>query len=188
MIERPSYLEQLIRHKDSDLIKVVTGMRRSGKSVLLLEIFTQWLREHGVPESAIITIDLEDIENMHLRDASALYQHIISRVTSHEPHYVIIDEIQHVSGFTDVVNSLKKRSCDVYITGSNSHLLSSDIATEMRGRATTIHVHPLSFSEYYSASDKNREEAFQEYMLYGGMPYIANRSNVDEKIQYLKMI
>ena len=150
IINRPHYLEKLIRYKDKDLIKVITGVRRSGKSVLLFDIFYKYLIKEGIDSRHIIKINLENEEEKHLRNSESLYKEITKRRKDKKRYYVFIDEIQYVDGFEDLVNSLKNNNCDVYITGSNSKMLSGDISTALRGRSIEIKVYPLSFSEYYS--------------------------------------
>ena len=188
MIARPVYLEKLIRYKDKDLIKVITGIRRCGKSVLLFDIYARYLLDLGIPEDHILKINLEDKENSPLRDADALYQFILNKISGSGKYYVMIDEIQYVTGFEDLVNSLKNKGCDVYITGSNSRLLSGDISTALRGRSIEIKVYTLSFAEYASASADDHRKAFNDYLLYGGFPYAATEPDTRNKIDYLKML
>ncbi len=188
MIARPVYLEKLIRYKDKDLIKVITGIRRCGKSVLLFDIYTRYLLDLGIPEDHILKINLENKENSPLRDADALYQFILNRISGSGKYYVMIDEIQYVTGFEDLVNSLKNKGCDVYITGSNSKLLSGDISTALRGRSIEIKVYTLSFAEYASASADDHRKAFSDYLLYGGFPYAATEPDTRSKVDYLKML
>lgn len=188
MIPRPSYLEKLIAQKDRDLIKVVVGVRRCGKSVLLMNLYTKWLEEHGINTDHIIKVDLELKENEALRDADELYSHISSLLVDESTHYVMIDEIQYVDGFVDVVNSLKARGCDVYVTGSNSKLLSSDISSALRGRSIEIRVWPLSFAEYHSFAQGDTRRAFNDYLLYGGMPLVTSYETREGKTGYLKML
>lgn len=189
MIQRPAYLNQLLRHKDRDIIKVVTGMRRCGKTVLLFELFVQKLLETGVPPERLIRVNLEDLENVPLRQAQNLYSHIIAQTSGREGrHYIFIDEIQYVNGFEDVLNSLKNKGHDVYVTGSNSRLLSSDIATSLRGRSVNISVFPLSFQEYFSFAGGDRVKAYNDYFLYGGLPFLTRYGERDDKIKYLSDI
>ena len=188
MIERPIYLKQLIKHKDKDIIKVVTGVRRCGKSVLLFEIYSAYLIENGVDSSNIIKINLENIENIKLRDSLELYKFIKDRIVNDKKYYVMIDEIQYVNEFEDLVNSLKNMGVDVYITGSNSKLLSGDISTKLRGRSIEIKVYPLSFLEFYSFRGGDKLEAYNEYQMYGGFPYAATETDYDSKVEYLKML
>ncbi|MBR5606162.1 MAG: ATP-binding protein [Verrucomicrobia bacterium] len=188
MIARPVYLEKLIRYKDKDLIKVITGIRRCGKSVLLFDIYARYLLDLGIPEDHILKINLENKENSPLREADALYQFILNRISGSGKYYVMIDEIQYVTGFEDLVNSLKNKGCDVYITGSNSRLLSGDISTALRGRSIEIKVYTLSFAEYATASADDHRKAFNNYLLYGGFPYAATEPDTRNKIDYLKML
>lgn len=187
-ISRPLYLERLIQLKDKDLIKVVTGIRRCGKSVLLMELYRDWLLAQGIKPSHIIQVDLEDKENAHLRDADELYQYVLAQKSSQGTTYVMIDEIQYVDGFVDVLNSLKKRGCDVYVTGSNSKLLSTDIETELRGRSIEIRVWPLSFAEFHAFRQGDPRENMLLYIQYGGMPYAVGIEDFAEKNNYLKML
>ncbi len=188
LIERPEYLKKLIKQKDKDLIKVITGVRRCGKSVLLFKLYTEYLLTHGIDENHIIRVNLEDKDNKRLRNADELYKHISTNIKDDSVYYVMIDEIQYVDGFEDLVNTLKNRKCDVYITGSNSKLLSKDINTALRGRSIEIRVFTLSFNEYYSYIGGDKRTAFNQYMLYGGFPYVATEEDPDNKIQYLKML
>lgn len=187
-IKRDRYLDRLIKRKWNGSVKVVTGIRRCGKSYLLFKLFRNHLISEGVPESNIIGIELDDIANRHLRDSMSLYDHIVSRVRSVEgPCYVILDEIQFVKDFSDTVNGLRHLDgIDIYITGSNSRFLSSDILTEFRGRGDEIRVRPLSFSEFCSAyPDRDTGSLWREYMTFGGMPELLNRPDEDQKASYL---
>lgn len=188
IIERPLYLEKLKRYKDKDLIKVITGVRRSGKSVLLFEIFYQYLKGCGISDSRIIRVNLENEESNSLRDSSELHAFINSRIKGTKRHYVMIDEIQYVNGFEDLLNSLKNNSCDVYVTGSNSKMLSGDISTALRGRSIEIRVFPLSFAEFYSHVGGDRRSAWNEYIKFGGFPYVATEDDDRGKIEYLQML
>ena len=189
LIERPKYLEKLIKYKDKDLIKVVTGVRRCGKSVLLFDIYSDYLIRTGVDAENIIKINLEHKSNAALRDSDAIYSFVSEKIKNNSrKHYVMIDEIQYVKDFEDLVNSLKNDGCDVYITGSNSQMLSGDISTALRGRSIEIRVFTLSFAEYYSYIGGSKEDAFKDYMLYGGFPYVATENDHEMKIQYLKML
>lgn len=188
MIERPSYLEKLKRYKDKNLIKVITGVRRCGKSVLLFDIFYQYLMENGIEENHIIRVNLENEENKHLRDSSQLYSHISHLRVDEKRYYVLIDEIQYVENFEDILNSLKNSNCDVYVTGSNSRMLSGDISTALRGRSIEIKVFPLSFAEYYSYVGGDRRQALNQYLKYGGFPYAVTESDEQGKTEYLQML
>ena len=146
-INRQKYLDKLIRQKDKDIVKVITGIRRCGKSVLLFEIYYDYLLSVGVQKENVIKINLETKKNESLRNADALYNAIVEQIVNDDRYYIFIDEIQMVDGFEDVVNGLRvDYNCDVYITGSNSKLLSKDINTKMRGRSIEIKVYPLSFT------------------------------------------
>lgn len=188
MIERPVYLKQLIKYKDKDIIKVITGVRRCGKSVLLFDIYADYLMQSGVGKANIIKVNLENIENAPLRNSLKLYEYLRSKITDNAKYYVMIDEIQYVNDFEDLVNSLKNMGMDVYITGSNSKLLSGDISTKLRGRSIEIKVYPLSFAEYYSFKGGDKQQAYNEYQMYGGFPYAATETDNDSKIEYLKML
>ena len=191
-IQRDFYLNQLIANKDRSVCKVVTGMRRSGKSYLLFTLFYEWLLKNGVPENRIIKIDLETQKNKPFRDSEKLYSHLKSLFRDKERYYILLDEIQEVDGFEDLVNGLMvDHNCDVYITGSNAKLLSKDINTRFRGRSVQIKVFPLSFLEFYSARQTEREnikDIFDEFMLYGSLPYLNELSHRNEKIEYLNSI
>ncbi len=201
MIARDRYLQQLIAKKENGLIKVITGIRRCGKSFLLFEIYHQYLNSIGVDDDHIIELALDDDENMRYRNPLELGAYIRSfLVDKDKTYYIFLDEIQKVKeiknpylddkdekvGFVDVLLGLmKKKNADVYVTGSNSKMLSSDILTEFRGRGDEIHVHPLSFAEFYSAYDGDKRDAWPEYYTYGGMPFILSLKDHYAKNQYL---
>ena len=172
------------------MIKIITGVRRCGKSYLLFELFKQSLLENGVNEEHIIQVDLEDRRNKHLREPDRLLDHIDGHITDNDMYYILLDEIQLVPEFEDVLNSyLKIKNTDVYVTGSNSRMLSSDVKTEFRGRGYEIRVHPLSFSEFLKAVQYTNElSALQDYMIYGGMPQVVSFSKKTEKENYLKSL
>ena len=187
-VRRDRYLDRLIKRKWNGSVKVVTGIRRCGKSYLLLKLFRDHLLSEGVPESNIIGIELDNIVNKHLRDPVVLYDEVVARVNSVEgPCYVILDEIQFVKDFTDTVNGLRHlKDIDIYVTGSNSKFLSSHILTEFRGRGDEVRVRPLSFSEFCSAfPERDRSSLWKEYMTFGGMPELLNRPDEELKIGYL---
>ncbi len=201
MIARDRYLQQLIAKKENGLIKVITGIRRCGKSFLLFEIYHQYLNSTGVDDAHIIELALDDDENMRYRNPIELGAYIRSLlVDKDKTYYIFLDEIQKVKeiknpyldaedekvGFVDVLLGLmKKKNADVYVTGSNSKMLSSDILTEFRGRGDEIHVHPLSYAEFYSAYDGDKRDAWPEYYTYGGMPFILSLKDHRAKNQYL---
>lgn len=189
MVERKEYLGQLWEWKDEQIIKVVTGIRRCGKSVLL-EQFKDRLHLAGVEAEQIISINFEDLEFEELLDYKVLYRYIKERLCSDKMTYIFLDEIQNVPDFPKVVDSLYvKNITDVYITGSNSYLLSSELATLLSGRYVEISMLPLSFSEYVTVTGRPQEDAFSEYMQTGGFPYVAVMNRTDEKVnQYLEGI
>lgn len=188
-IRRDRYLQQLIESRQNGFIKVITGIRRCGKSYLLNVLFYHYLLKNGTKDDHIIRIDLEDRINKHLRDPDAMLQYVHNRVKDNELHYIIIDEVQLMDEFVDVLNSFRHiPNADTYVTGSNSHFLSSDIPTEFRGRGETIHINPLSFSEFYSAMGGDKQEAWREYYTYGGLPLIQSFNTEEKKINYLKSL
>ena len=189
MIKRDALLSKLIDYKDKDIIKIITGIRRCGKSYLLFEIFYQYLIQQGIDKEHIIRINLESKKNENLRDGNQLYQYVEKQILDEKRYYIFIDEIQMVDGFEDVVNGIKNDfNSDLYITGSNSKLLSSDINTKLRGRGIEIKVYPLSFKEYYENIGGDRQKAFNSYIMYGGMPYLMSLNKDYEKTEYLKML
>jgi ATPase len=189
MIPRDLYLHRLVAAKHNGLIKIITGVRRCGKSTLLFELFPEHLRAAGVDEDHIVKVDLEDRRNRPLRDADALLAYIDAAMQDGGMYYILIDEVQHVPEFTDVLNSyLKVKNADVYVTGSNSRFLSKDVATEFRGRGLEIRVAPLCFREFFSAFPGTQEQALQVYMTYGGLPQLLALNDDAEKISYLQSL
>ena len=188
-ISRQKYLDKLISQKDKDIVKVITGIRRCGKSVLLFDIYYDYLLSVGVQKDNVIKINLETKKNESLRNADALYNAIVAQIVNDERYYIFIDEIQMVDEFEDVVNGLRiDYNCDVYITGSNSKLLSKDINTKMRGRSIEIKVYPLSFAEFYDYYGGDKRQCFNNYLMYGGLPYLVAEDDNKNKVEYLKMI
>lgn len=188
-IERNSYLQQLLLRKDNGMIKIITGIRRCGKSFLLFRIFRRYLLENGVEEDHVIGIALDGIENEELRDPKICYQYVKTAIRDEGSYYLLLDEIQFMPRFEEVLNSLLRISnIDIYVTGSNSRFLSSDIVTEFRGRGDEIRVYPLSFAEFYSAYDGEYEDAWNDYMIYGGLPQVAGFQTERQKAEYLKNI
>ncbi len=185
-IKRDVYLKKLVRKKKNGLIKVVTGVRRCGKSYLLFHLFHNHLLEEGVPEDHIIEVALDDRRNRALRDPDAILQYIEKRIQDKGDYYIILDEVQYMDEFEDVLNSLMHiPNADVYVTGSNSKFLSSDVITEFRGRGDEIRVHPLSFREYTSAYSGMLDEAWDDYVVYGGLPLILSMEAPEDKAEYL---
>lgn len=186
-IKRDRYLQQLIESRQNGFIKIITGIRRCGKSYLLNVLFYHYLLENGVGDDHIIRVDLEDRMNKDLRDPDAMLHYVHDRIKDNKIYYIIIDEVQLMDEFVDVLNSfLHINNADTYVTGRNSHFLSSDIPTEFRGRGETIHVYPLSFSEFYSAIGGDKQEAWREYYTYGGLSLIQSFDTEQKKINYLK--
>lgn len=186
-IKRDVHLRKLIDSKHNGMIKVVTGVRRCGKSYLLFNLFCQHLKEEGIAEDHIIKVDLEDRRNKALRNPDALLSYIDSHMTDKQMYYILLDEVQHVDDFEDVLNSyLKIENADVYVTGSNSKFLSKDVITEFRGRGDEIKIAPLSFREFMSVFQGSREKALEEYMLYGGLPKVVTFTAQEKKVEYLK--
>lgn len=188
-ILRNRYLQRLIDSRHNGMIKVVTGVRRCGKSYLLFNIFAEWLVENGVGNDHLVQIDLEDRHNKQLRNPDAMMEYIDSKLVDSQMYYLLIDEIQLVDEFEDVLNSyLKKRNVDVYVTGSNARFLSKDVITTFRGRGEEIRVYPLSFSEFMSVSTLREDLAFEEYMTYGGLPQVLEYKTEERKAEYLKSL
>ena len=187
-IKRDVHLKRLIASRHNGLIKVVTGIRRSGKSYLLRVLFKNYLIEDGIKNDHIIELDLENRRNKKYRDPDALIEYIDSRMTDEEMYYILLDEIQLVNEFEDVLNSyLSIKNSDVYVTGSNSRFLSKDVITEFRGRGEEIHITPLSFAEYSSAHPELESyKVLQEYLTYGGLPYVCTEPDEQKKINYLQ--
>ena len=186
-IERTTYIQQLINSKDNGLIKIVTGLRRAGKSYLLKTLFKEYLLSEGVKKSHILIIDLEDRRNKDFRDPDYLLDWVDDRMNEEGQYYIIIDEVQRVEEFVDMLGALVgKENADVYVTGSDSHFLSSDIATEFRGRGDEIHVWPLSFKEFMTAYEGDMVDGLQEYYTYGGLPKILSIKGDDKKAAYLR--
>lgn len=187
IINRPLYLQKLIDRQHNHMVKILTGIRRCGKTFLLFDLYTRYLMENGIKTDHIIKIDMEDRRNHMLCDPDRLIGHIDSLMTDDGMYYIMIDEVQRVTDFVDVLNSyLKTPNADVYVTGSNARFLSKDVATEFRGRGDEVKVYPLSFKEYYSAIGGDRELALNRYMTFGGMPQTVGMANDIQLSEYLK--
>ena len=188
-IEREKYLNDLISLMGNGMIKVITGMRRCGKSYLLFEIFSSYLESNGVASDHIIKIDLEDYKNKSLRNPDNIYNYVESSITDNDTYYILLDEVQMLDDFVDVLNGfLKKQNVDVYVTGSNAKFLSKDVITEFRGRGFEVRVYPLSFSEYMSVYQGSLQSGINEYMLYGGLPQILSYNTEEHKALFLKSL
>lgn len=186
VIKRDLYLNKLIERKENRSIKVITGIRRCGKSYLLFNLFYDYLIQNGIAEDHIICIALDDDEHEDLLDRKALSTYIKEKILDNNVYYVFLDEIQFVAGFEKVLNGLNRReNLDIYVTGSNSKFLSSDILTEFRGRGDEVRVYPLSFSEFASAFEGSTDDAWYNYLTYGGLPLILTRKTPEQKSKYL---
>ena len=185
-IKRDYYLQKLIDRKNNHLIKIITGIRRCGKSYLLNHLFKNYLLDNGVSSNHIIMIALDDDGNSDLLDSKNLRKYIDDKILDDNLYYILLDEIQMVPNFEGLLNGLlRKENLDIYVTGSNSKFLSSDIITEFRGRGDEIRVYPLSFKEFYSSYDGSKEEAWIEYYTYGGLPLIMSYTKEEDKMNYL---
>jgi len=185
-VRRDRYLNRLIKRKWNGSVKVITGVRRCGKSYLLFNLFRDHLISEGVEPDKIISIALDDIRNIRLREPMALYERIAGSIKMGE-YYVLLDEIQLVKGFEDVINGLRHiPNVDVYVTGSNSKMLSKDVLTEFRGRGDEVRIYPLSFSEFVTAYPGKENEAWRLYRTFGGLPELLNRADDEQKIEYLQ--
>ena len=188
-IQRDYYLEQLKIRKDNGMIKIITGIRRCGKSYLLFVLFKKYLLETGIEQNHIIEIALDGIESEELRDPKKCYDYIKASIKDNKKYYLLLDEVQFMPRFEEVLNSLLRMdNIDVYVTGSNSKFLSSDIVTEFRGRGDEIRIYPLSFAEFYSVYDGEYDDAWNDYMIYGGLPQVAQFRDERQKAEYLKNI
>jgi hypothetical protein len=186
IIPRPIYLDRLISAKGNRMIKIISGIRRCGKSFMLFELFHEYLNSIGVDEEHIIEIALDDRSNIAYRDPDKILQYIKSRIVDKENYYVLLDEVQLMDDFVDVLNSLQHiRNVDTYVTGSNSRFLSKDIVTEFRGRGQDIHMYPLSFSEYYNAIGGDISTCWRNYYTYGGLPQTLLLADDKSKRDYL---
>lgn len=186
IIKRDSYLEQLIRRQNNGLIKIVTGIRRCGKSFLLRTIFKNYLLNSGVDESHIIEMAFDLFDNIEFRDPKKFYPWAKEQIKDEGTYYFLLDEVQLLDEFVSVLNGLAdKKNCDVYVTGSNAKFLSKDIATEFGGRSDEIHMYPLSFSEFMSVYDGNRYDGWNEYVTYGGIPLIVLAASDEQKMALL---
>lgn len=185
-MKRDRYLSELISLRHNGMIKVITGVRRCGKSYLLFNLFADYLRGDGIPEDHVIKVDLENYKNRGLRNADRLYDHIEGSIRDEGMHYVLLDEVQMADHFEEVLNGLLHiGNLDIYVTGSNSRFLSTDVITEFRGRGYEVRIHPLSFSEFMSAYKGSIQAGLNEYMLYGGLPQILTYPTDEGKVKFL---
>ena len=189
IVDRSTYIDQLIRSKGNGLIKIITGLRRSGKSFLLKKLFRQHLLNDGVKEDHIIIIDMESRKNKPFKDPDYLLDWVEKEMKDDETYYIIIDEVQEVNDFVEVLSTLSvTEGTDVYVTGSNSRFLSSDVVTEFRGRGDEIHVWPLSFKEFMSVFPGSKEDAWSEYIMFGGLPQLLTQIGDNKKSDFLRRL
>lgn len=189
IVNRYRYIEQLSRSKNNGLIKIITGLRRSGKSFLLKKLFHQHLLDEGVREDHILVIDMESRKNREFKNPDYLLDWVEKMMIDYETYYIIIDEVQEVEDFVEVLTSLSvTEGADVYVTGSNSRFLSSDLVTEFRGRGDEIHVWPLSFKEFMTVYDGSKEDGWAEYRLYGGLPQLLTQVGDEKKADFLRRL
>lgn len=198
VIKRDSYLNRIIDKKENGLIKVITGIRRCGKSYLLFNLFYDYLTQSGVKEEQIITIALDDDTNIRYRDPDELSKYVRSRIVNKDMYYILIDEVQYAISKEELKNPddiklynvlnglLRLRNVDIYVTGSNSKMLTKDVLTAFRGRGDEVRVYPISFKEYYSFAGGDKSDAYEEYALYGGMPLVLTKKTDSEKMSYLQ--
>ncbi len=185
-IKRDKYLKDLVDRMDNGMIKVVTGMRRSGKSYLVFRIFKQYLLDGGVSESHIISIELDQRKNRMYRDPDVILDHIESLIEDRDKYYILLDEVQMLGEFEEVLNSLLHiENLDIYVTGSNSKFLSKDVITEFRGRGDEVHVYPLTFKEFMQVYDGDAYHGWADYVMYGGLPLTVTMKTEEQKIRYL---
>lgn len=187
VIKRDFYLNQIIDRKHNGLIKIISGIRRCGKSYLLFELFKQHLLDSGVDKSHIITTALDGYKQEQYQNPDVYYDYVTSQIKDDKMYYILLDEVQLMDKFESVLNGLMRiKNLDIYVTGSNSKFLSSDVVTEFRGRGDEIKVYPLSFAEFYSVFDKDFETAWTEYLTFGGMPLVLSYAKTEDKIKYLQ--
>lgn len=200
IIRRDGYLKQIIDRKENGLIKVITGIRRCGKSFLLFDLYYDYLLQSGVKEEQIIPIALDDDTFVQYRDPSELSKYIRDKIVNKEMYYILIDEVQYAITKEELRNPenirlynvlnglLRLRNVDIYVTGSNSKMLTKDVLTAFRGRGDEVRVYPISFREYYSFMGGDKSDAYEEYALYGGMPLVLNKKSDEEKMTYLRSL
>ena len=187
IIERKKYMQQLVQSKHNGLVKIITGIRRCGKSFLLFNLFKSQLEKEGIDKEHIVEMAFDDFANREYRDPEKFYQYVKAQIKDGRMYYVLLDEVQMMDQFEDVLNGLLHiPNVDVYVTGSNAKFLSKDIITEFRGRGYQIHVSPLSFSEFMTTYNDSKEDGWIEYLQYGGLPPVVLQPNDEEKIKFLK--
>lgn len=188
-IRRDIYLDKLISKRHNGLIKVVTGLRRCGKSYLLFELFREYLRNEQVPDDHIIEMAFDSYENKKYRDPEVFFTYLMEKICDQKQYYVLLDEVQLLEDFESILNSLvRRKNIDVYVTGSNAKLLSKDIITEFRGRGDEVHMYPLTFGEFMSVYKGNMDDGWRDYVLYGGLPLVIGFSTPEQKVTFLKSL
>ncbi|HJJ39348.1 MAG TPA: ATP-binding protein [Methanocorpusculum sp.] len=188
-IRRDRYLQELIDRMGNRMIKIVTGLRRVGKSYLMFHIFTDYLKSAGVDDAHIISMDMDNLENSEFRNPLTLLSYIKAKITDKKMHYILLDEVQMIEDFEELLNTLLHiENADVYVTGSNSKFLSKDVITEFRGRGDEVHLYPLSFAEFMSVYQGNRYDGWKEYMTFGGLPFVLSRKTPQQKSEYLRTL
>ena len=188
-IKRDTYLNKLISKKHNGLIKVITGIRRCGKSYLLFNLFREHLEEQGIHSDHIIDMAFDSFESKKYRDPEVLYSYLKSQIADKDMYYILLDEVQLLDDFESVLNGLARmRNVDLYVTGSNAKFLSKDIITEFRGRGDEIHMYPLTFSEFMSVYDGDKTDGWRDYVLYGGIPLVLSLKTPDQKSDFLKIL
>ena len=186
VIERNKYLQELVSCRHNGLVKIITGMRRCGKSFLLFRLFRRFLEDNGVADDHIVEMAFDDYAFKEFRNPDKFYAYVKGRIIDDQPYYILLDEVQMLDEFEDVLNGLLHiPNADVYVTGSNAKFLSKDIITEFRGRGYQIHVSPLSFAEFMSVYEGDREDGWNEYLLYGGLPPVVLLKTEEEKVKLL---
>ena len=186
VIERNKYMQELVSCRHNGLVKIITGMRRCGKSFLLFRLFRRFLEDNGVANDHIVEMAFDDYAFKEFRNADKFYAYVKGRIIDDQPYYILLDEVQMLDEFEDVLNGLLHiPNADVYVTGSNAKFLSKDIITEFRGRGYQIHVSPLSFAEFMSVYEGDREDGWNEYLLYGGLPPVVLLKTEEEKVKLL---
>ena len=189
VIERNKYLQELVSCRHNGLVKIITGMRRCGKSFLLFRLFRRFLEDNGVPNDHIVEMAFDDYAFKEFRNPDKFYAYVKGRIIDDQPYYILLDEVQMLDEFEDVLNSyLHVENAEVYVTGSNARFLSKDVITEFRGRGWEIRIHPLSFSEYYEVVGGEERQALETYYLYGGLPAVAQMETPEAKRNYLREI
>lgn len=188
-IRRDIYLNKLISKRHNGLIKVITGIRRCGKSYLLFHLFREYLRNEQVPDDHIIEMSFDAYENKKYRDPEVLFPYLTEKISDQNPYYILLDEVQLLGDFESILNSLVRRNhVDIYVTGSNAKFLSKDIITEFRGRGDEVHMYPLTFSEFMSVYEGEKTDGWRDYVLYGGLPLVLGFTAPDQKADFLKSL